>query len=175
MSLTDLIDPYAPAEGPPPRRLAPFFRWALRGSGLVVVIAALMSGAAGAVEALTAKLLGYVIDLVVATPPAGFTSRAPWLFALLFGFFVLLRPALLGIGSYFNQYILGPNLAAAVLSRISRWTLGHSVEFFDNDFAGRIAQKQLQVSNSLTEVVVESINTVAFALISVVASLVLVG
>ena len=175
MSPADLIDPYAPASGPPPRRLAPFFRWALRGSGPVIVIATLMSGAAGAVEALTAKLLGYVIDMVVATPAAGFGARAPWLFALLFGFFVLLRPALLGLGSYFNQYILAPNLAAAVLSRISRWTLGHSVDFFDNDFAGRIAQKQLQVANSLTEVTVESVNTIAFALISVVASLALVG
>ncbi len=175
MSPADLIDPYAPASGPPPRRLAPFFRWALRGSGPVIVIATLMSGAAGAVEALTAKLLGYVIDMVVTTPAAGFGARAPWLFALLFGFFVLLRPALLGLGSYFNQYILAPNLAAAVLSRISRWTLGHSVDFFDNDFAGRIAQKQLQVANSLTEVTVESVNTIAFALISVVASLALVG
>ncbi len=175
MSPADLIDPYAPASGPPPRRLAPFFRWALRGSGPVIVIATLMSGGAGAVEALTAKLLGYVIDMVVATPAAGFGARAPWLFALLFGFFVLLRPALLGLGSYFNQYILAPNLAAAVLSRISRWTLGHSVDFFDNDFAGRIAQKQLQVANSLTEVTVESVNTIAFALISVVASLALVG
>ncbi len=175
MRLSDLINPYAPAEGPPPRRLWPFFRWALRGSWRVIIIASLMTGAAGMVEAFSAKVLGFTIDMVLATPPEQFTTRAPFLFALLAGFFILLRPVLLGLGGLFNQYILAPNLSAAVLSRISRWTLGHSVEFFDNDFAGRIAQKQLQVSNSLTEVTVEVVNTVIFALITVVTSLALVG
>ncbi|HGG05155.1 MAG TPA: ABC transporter ATP-binding protein [Aliiroseovarius sp.] len=175
MSLSGLIDPYAPADGPPPRRLAPFFRWALKGSMSVIVIASLLTGAAGMVEAFAAKVLGYTIDMVLATPPGGFAARAPWLFALLAGFFIVLRPVLLGLGGLFNQYVLGPNLSAAVLSRISRWTLGHSVEFFDNDFAGRIAQKQLQVSGSLTEVTVEVVNTVVFAFITVVTSLILVG
>ncbi len=141
----------------------------------VIVIASVLTGLAGMVEAFAAKVLGYTIDMVLATPPDGFAARAPWLFALLAGFFVVLRPVLLGLGGLFNQYILAPNLSAAVLSRISRWTLGHSVEFFDNDFAGRIAQKQLQVSGSLTEVTVEVVNTVVFAFITVVTSLILVG
>ncbi len=175
MKLANLINPYAPADGPPPRALAPFFRWALRGSMAVVLIASLLTGAAGMVEAFAAKVLGYTIDMVLATPPADFPARAPWLLLFLVGFFIVLRPVLLGLGGLFNQYVLGPNLSAAVLSRISRWTLGHSVDFFDNDFAGRIAQKQLQVSNSLTEVTVEVVNTVVFALITVVTSLLLVG
>ncbi len=174
-ALGDMIDPYRPADGPPPRRLWPFMGWALRGSVGVIVLAALLTGAAGAVEAMTAKVLGFVIDTVLASDPRGFAENNLWMFALLFGFFVLLRPLLLGLGALFNQYVLAPNLSAAVLSRISRWTLGHSVQFFDDDFAGRIAQKQLQVANSVTEITVESVNTLAFAAVSVLASVVLVG
>ncbi len=170
-----LADPYAPADGPPPRRLGPFFRWALRGSGRIILAAALMNVAAGVTEALGARVLGHVIDSLLGATPAGFGALAAGLLALLAGFFILLRPVLLGLGSAFNQYVLAPNLSAAVLSRISRWTLGHSVEFFDNDFAGRIAQKQLQVANSLTEVTIETINTVVFALTAALASLALVG
>ena len=175
MKLADMIDPYAPAKGPPPRTLWRFFGWALRGSYPVVVAGALLSGIVGSLEAFTAKVLGMVIDSVAATDPASFAEGRLWMFALLFGFFVVLRPVFIGLNAWFNQFILGPNVAAAVISRISRWTLGHSVEFFDNDFAGRIAQKQLQISNSLSEVTVESVNTLAFALISVAASLALVG
>ena len=175
MKLADIINPYAPAEGPPPRTLWRFFGWALKGAWPVIISGALLSGIVGSLEAFTAKVLGLVIDTVTGADPAGFAESNLWLFALLFGFFVLLRPALIGLNAYFTQFILGPNVSATVLSRISRWTLGHSVEFFDNDFAGRIAQKQLQVANSLAEVTVETVNTLAFALISVVASLALVG
>ena len=40
MKLADMIDPYAPAKGPPPRTLWRFFGWALRGSYPVVVAGA---------------------------------------------------------------------------------------------------------------------------------------
>ncbi len=175
MKLANMINPYAPAEGPPPRTLWRFFGWALKGSFPVIVIGSLLSGVVGSLEAFTAKMLGFVIDSVTTMDPSAFADQAALLFVLLFGFFVVLRPGLIGLNAYFNQFILGPNVTAAVLSRISRWTLGHSVEFFDNDFAGRIAQKQLQVAGSLAEVTVESVNTLAFALISVIASLALVG
>ena len=175
MKLADLIDPYAPAEGPPPRTLWRFFLWALKGSYPMIIIGSLLAGSVGAVEALTAKVLGLVIDTVLASDKASFATDNIWLFALLFGFFVLLRPGLMGLGATVTMYVMGPNVFATVLSRISRWTLGHSVTFFDNDFAGRIAQKQLQVAGPLSEVTVETVNTIMFALVSVIASLLIVS
>ena len=47
------------------------------------------------------------------------------------------------------------------------------MQFFDNDFAGRIAQKQMQTARALTDVVVEVINVVAFALASLLGSVLL--
>jgi ATP-binding cassette, subfamily B, bacterial len=65
---------------------------------------------------------------------------------------------------------VGPNVMPLVLSRLHRWTLGQPVTFFDNDFAGRIAQKQMQAARAVTDVVTELINTAAFALASVIGS-----
>jgi len=48
--------------------------------------------------------------------------------------------------------------------------MGQAVTFFDNDFAGRIAQKQMQTARAVTDVVSEMINTAAFALASVAGS-----
>jgi ATP-binding cassette subfamily B protein len=175
VKLADLISPYRPANGPPPRSLWPFFRWALQGTFPIIIVASVLAGAVGTLEAFTAMVLGTVIDAVVTSGPDQFINENLSLFIVLVGFFVVLRPVLMGLSAMFNQYILGPNVLAQVLSRISRWTLGHSVQFFDNDFAGRIAQKEMQTAGSISEVVVEGVNVVAFALISVIASVILVG
>jgi ATP-binding cassette, subfamily B, bacterial len=174
VKFADLINPYAPAKGPPPRTLGRFFVWAIKGSYPVIAVAAILSGSVGMLEALTAVILGMVIDAVLASGPETFMADNVWLFALLVGFFVLLRPTLMGLGALFNMYVLGPNVITMVLSRLSRWTLGHAVQFFDDDFAGRIAQKENQSARAISEVVVESVNVGAFALVSVVASLGLV-
>jgi ATP-binding cassette subfamily B protein len=49
------------------------------------------------------------------------------------------------------------------------------VTFFDNDFAGRIAQKQMQTARSATDVVASMIETAAFALSSVLGSVILLS
>ncbi len=66
--------------------------------------------------------------------------------------------------------VISPNVLPLVLSRLHRWTMGQAVTFFDNDFAGRIAQKQMQTARAVTEVASETINVVAFALSSLVSS-----
>ncbi|MGL5009239.1 MAG: ABC transporter ATP-binding protein, partial [Paracoccaceae bacterium] len=68
--------------------------------------------------------------------------------------------------------VIGPNVLPLVLSRLHRWTLGQAVTFFDNDFAGRIATKQMQAARAVTDVATEVINTVCFALASVIGSVV---
>ena len=88
-------------------------------------------------------------------------------------FFIVARPVLFGLSSAANSIIVQPNVNPLVLSRLHRWTLGQTVGFFDDDFAGRIAQKQMQAARAVTDVVSEIINVVAFALASLVGSVLL--
>ncbi|WP_163847949.1 ABC transporter ATP-binding protein [Pseudooceanicola aestuarii] len=163
----NLIDAFAHADGPPPQRLLAFLRWGLRGAFPALVIAALLSAAAGVMEAGTAYILGRVIDAADALGPDGFfTVHNMGLIALTLVFFLLARPILLGLNSAAVSVVIAPNVFNLVLSRLHRWTLGQSVEFFDDDFAGRISQKQMQTGRAMTDVVVELINVVAFALAS---------
>ncbi|MEC8796626.1 MAG: ABC transporter ATP-binding protein, partial [Pseudomonadota bacterium] len=85
-------------------------------------------------------------------------------------FFLVFRPVLFGLNSVSNALIVTPNISMLVLSRLHRWTMGHSVSFFDDDFAGRIAQKQMQTSRAITDIVVEVNNTMAFALATLLGS-----
>ncbi len=174
LKIGNWIDPFRPAEGPPPQTLLAFLFWCLRGAWPVLIFATAVSCMAGAMEAGTAFILGLVIDTAVASGPEHLFAPANLLkLAGAVGFFLLVRPILFGLSSAANSIAVGPNLNPMVLARLHRWTLGQSVQFFDDDFAGRIAQKQMQAANAVTNVAVESINVVAFALASIVGSMAL--
>jgi ATP-binding cassette subfamily B protein len=101
-----------------------------------------------------------------------FFTQHFWLLLGFVGFYLILRPLAFAASAASNSIIVGPNVLPLVLSRLHRWTLGQAVTFFDNDFAGRIAQKQMQAARAVTDVATEVINTVAFALASVIGSVV---
>ena len=173
MKLADLIDPFQPAPGPPPSTLWRFIHWSLSGAWPVLLSAAAISALAGVMEVLSALILGAVIDAALESGPAAFFAEN-WLLLLGFAvFFIVLRPLAFGASSAANTIVVQPNVNVLVQARLNRWTLGQPVTFFDDDFAGRIAQKQVQSARALTDVANESINTVAFALASIIGSVVL--
>lgn len=174
MNISNWIDAFRPAEGPPPQDLSAFMRWCLSGAWPALGLAASLSAAAGAMEAGTALILGKVIDATVAAgPDAFFAPQNIGLVAAAVVFFLMARPLFFGLSASANAIIVGPNVNPLVLSRLHRWTLGQTVGFFDDDFAGRIAQKQMQTARAVTDVVVEVINVVAFALASLAGSVLL--
>ncbi|MBD3665256.1 ATP-binding cassette domain-containing protein [Sulfitobacter aestuariivivens] len=174
MNIGNWINAFAKAEGPPPQTLGAFMRWCLGGAWPILFLAAFLSAAAGAMEAGTAWILGRVIDATVSSGAEAFFDGQN--IALMLGaiaFFLILRPILFGLSSASNSIMVAPNVNPLVLSRLHRWTLGQNVGFFDDDFAGRIAQKQMQAARAVTDVAVELINVVAFALASLIGSVVL--
>ncbi|MEO1364994.1 MAG: ABC transporter ATP-binding protein, partial [Pseudomonadota bacterium] len=174
MKIENWINAFDRAEGPPPQTLWPFLRWCLSGGWPALWLAALCSAVAGALEAGTALILGMVIDATVQLGADGFFSVSNvGLIAGALAFFLIARPVLFGLSSATNSIIVQPNVNPLVLSRLHRWTLGQSVGFFDDDFAGRIAQKQMQAARAVTDVVSEFINVVAFALASLAGSVIL--
>ena len=165
-----LIDAFRPAAGPPPDRLLAFFGWCLSGAWRGLSLAALASALGGLADVVAAILLGRVVDAVTQGVPERLWVDNGLLIAAFVGFFLLLRPVIFGISTATSSVIVGPNVLPLVLSRLHRWTMGHSVTFFDNDFAGRLAQKQMQTARAVTDVATEMVNVVAFALASVLGS-----
>jgi len=168
--LGGLIDGFAPAEGPPPRTLWPFVKWCLGGAWPIIILAALLSGFAGMMEVASAYLLGLVIDSTVAGATEGYFAEYTLLILAYVGFYLALRPLFFGLSAAFNGIVLPPNLSPLIQSRLHRWSLGHAVTFFDNDFAGRIAQKQMQTATALVNVVTEIINAAAFAIATLIGT-----
>ncbi|WP_419182514.1 ABC transporter ATP-binding protein [Paracoccus seriniphilus] len=165
-----MVDAFRPAEGPPPSSLLAFFRWCLTGAGPGLGFAAMASALGGMADVISALLLGKVVDAVALGSADGFWAQNGLLIATFAGFFLILRPAIFGLSTASSNVIIGPNILPLVLSRLHRWTMGHAITFFDNDFAGRLAQKQMQTARAVTDVASEFVNVVAFALASVIGS-----
>lgn len=155
--LADTIEPFQPADGPPPRAFWPFMRWALSGAEAQMKLAILASISVGVTTIAGFYLIGWLIDQAQAVGP-GFLATHGWTVALLAVFYLLVWPLSLVANAAFNSVTLGPNLYALVLSRVQKHTLGQRLSFFDNDFAGRIAQKSQQTARAVTDVVLEVTN-----------------
>jgi ATP-binding cassette subfamily B protein len=166
------IDAFRPATGAPPQKLTAFMRWCLAGSWPMLWLAFIVSSITGSMEVVSALILGWVIDAALAQGASSFFTNSFWLLIGFAAFYLILRPLAFAASAATNSIIVGPNVMPLVLSRLHRWTLGQAVTFFDNDFAGRIAQKQMQAARAVTDVATEVINTVAFALASVIGSVI---
>ena len=160
----------APADGPPPATLRGFFQWSLTGSFQILTLSGVTSILTGVTEVSAVLMLGMLVDAALAASPQNPLGDQVWLFAAGVVFFLVLRPIFFGVFSFMQTNVVTPNVFNLVLSRLHRWTLGQSVQFFDNDFAGRIAQKEMQTARAVTDVVVEILHTVLFALASVIGA-----
>ena len=173
--LARLIDYRTAADGPPPNRLWPFMAWSTRGSWTMIALAALTSGMAGFFDMVATVVLGWVIDAAVAGDPDTFMADHLWLMLVGIGFFVFIRPITFWASSLIQTLIIQPNMLNMIALRLNRWALGHSIEFFDNDFAGRISQKILQTSSAVTNVIIEFLHAIVFAAASLIGAVFIVG
>jgi len=169
------ITPDAPVGDAPPPTLRAFMGWTLAGGWRVIWLGVIVSVLAGIIEVVSMKLLGSVVDAVSTTPPDQFLSLHLGLALACVAVFLVARPLLFGGLALTQSVMIGPNIFVQVMARTFRWTLGQSVTYFDNDFAGRLAQKKNQVANSMTEIVVETVNAVTFGLSTVISTGFLVG
>ncbi len=169
-----LSDPFveAPVVRPPDRMMA-FFRYFLapvRGLLVAIVIVSLLSSLA---EMALLVFLGVIVDWATETPPAEFFSRYGWALAGM-GFVILvIRPVTALLSRGLTSITFVPSLTALVRWRSYRYVLRQSLAFFQNDFAGRIAQKVLQSGPALRESVINVVEGVFTLIIYMVGTIVL--
>ncbi len=149
-----LFDPFpqSPVERPPDRLLA-FYRYFIRPVRWLVLVVLLVSLASTVIEMSLYVFLGKIVDWTGSTPRAEFFATHGWQLAGMVLVVLLLRPLVALLQRGFNNLALVPTLTAMVRWQNYRYVLRQSLSFFQNDFAGRIAQKVMQTGPSLRETV----------------------
>ncbi|MGF1660456.1 MAG: ABC transporter ATP-binding protein [Rubrimonas sp.] len=170
-----MVDPYQGydrAEGPP-ERLWPFFRVHLEPFRRVLWLALGFGLAVALVETWLIYYAGRVVDVLAETAPADLLAeRGLELAAVALGV-LLLRPLVQGIDALLLNQAMLPNVGALVRWRTHRHVLRQSMTFFQNDFAGRVAQKVMQTAPAVGEAVFQIFDALWYAIIYLIGALVL--
>jgi len=154
-----LIDPLRlrPASRPPDGTAA-FFWYFLSPYKGVLCATMVLSGIAALSELYVYIYLGRILDWMAETARADFLQTHSTALVWMFVVVVLVRPiALLGTRAIINL-ALAPGLANATRWQNHRYVLRQSITFFQNDFAGRVAQKVMQTGHAVREAVLNIID-----------------
>ena len=172
-----LVDPYEPYKelDTPPTRLWPFLMGYARPFKRVFWAAGLMSVVVAAVEVWLIFYMGRLVDLMGQVEPGAVWALHGFELLLVALFILFLRPLfqMLDVGLLNNSII--PNFGTIVRWRAHRHVLRQSVGWFEDDFAGRIANRIMQTPPAAGEVAFQTFDAVTFALAYLVGAAVLLA
>lgn len=169
-----LVDPLpnTPTERPPLKPLAFIWHY-VRPMKFLVLLTFIGSGIAGVCEILLYVFIGNLVDWMNTTEPAAFLEKHGWaLLAMCFIAFVI-RPVSLLLTRCLINFSLAPGLVTSTRWQNHRYVLRQSMTFFQNDFAGRVAQKVMQTGHSVREVIINIVDGLWMLVLYVVSIAVL--
>ncbi|OEO23890.1 multidrug ABC transporter ATP-binding protein [Pseudomonas sp. J237] len=139
------------ADEAPPRSIAGFY-WHYLKQVWPLFLALLIVGVFGAlIEVSLLNFVAQLIDMAQATPSSEFFSRYRnellWMLCVV----MIIRPVVFGLHDLLGNQAITPNLTNLVRWQSHRYVLKQSLRFFQNDFAGRIAQRIMQTGPSLRD------------------------
>ncbi|MFD1913595.1 ABC transporter ATP-binding protein [Halodurantibacterium flavum] len=172
-----LVDPYTPYEenDTPPRRLWPFLLTYSRPFRGVFVATGIMSVIVAAIEVGLIWYMGRLVDLLSLDDPGAFWAAHGTELILAAVFILVLRPLLQGLDvALLNNAIL-PNFGTLIRWRAHRHVLRQSVGWFENDFAGRIANRIMQTPPAAGDAVFQIFDAITFSIAYMIGAVVLLA
>ena len=175
--LENLVDPYCdyPVVDRPPKRLWPFLNDYARPFRRLFAVTALMSVVVAGVEIWLIAYVGRLVDVLAATEPSMFWQEHGTEMVLMVLFLLILRPLLQFVDvGLLNNAIL-PNFGTLIRWRSHSHVLRQSVGWFENDFAGRIANRIMQTPPAAGEAIFQVFDALTFSVAYTVGALIILS
>lgn len=171
----NLVDPYTPYKetDTPPTRLLPFLLAYSTPFKRIFWITGGMSIVVAAVEVWLIAYMGALVDKMGEADRASFWGDQGVELLMVALFILLVRPAIqIYQVALLNNAIL-PNFGTLVRWRAHRQVLRQSVGWFEDDFAGRIANRIMQTPPAAGEVVFQVFDAITFAIAYIIGAAIL--
>jgi len=160
----------APPDAPPPLLTEPnalgriYWHYARQARGLIAALFA-VGLCVAFLDSLIPVFIGRVVGLLSHTAPDRLIPDAGWRLAGMAAVLLVLRPVVL-----MGQYLITNQGIAAGLTNLIRWqahwqVIRQSWSFFQDDFAGRIANRVMQIGPALRESIVAATNAVWYIVV----------
>ncbi len=141
----NLVDPYVSyrEKDVPPQGLWPFLRDYAQPFKKVFALAGLMAVLVAAIEVGLIYYMGRIVDLLGSDPAQMWAEHGTELVLVALAV-LLLRPMVQAVDVMLLNNAILPNFGTLIRWRAHRHVLRQSVGWFENDFAGRIANRIMQ-------------------------------
>lgn len=173
----NLVDPYStyPQNDTPPTRLFPFLIDYMRPFRRVFWITGALSVIVAVVEIWLLGYLGRLVNILSEGTPAQVWIQSGTELVLVAIFLLTLRPMTQALHTMLLNQTIMPNIGTIARWRGHRHVLRQSVGWFEDDFAGRIANRIVQTPPAVGEVVFQVFDALTFSFAYIIGALILLG
>ncbi|MEM9248506.1 MAG: ABC transporter ATP-binding protein [Pseudomonadota bacterium] len=171
----NLIDPYVAYDenDTPPRKLWPFLWDYAQPFKKMFAWATMLSVLTAGIEVGLIFYMGRVVDILASSSPQAIWQDHGLELAFAAVFILLLRPLVQTIDVLVLNNSLLPNFGTLIRWRAHRHVLRQSVGWFENDFAGRIANRIMQTPPAAGEAMFQIFDAITFALAYMIGAAIL--
>ena len=170
------LNPYPPEEpGQPPEGLFSFCWYYTRTAAPFLVIMSVITALISVGEVYLFGFLGNIVDWLSASDPKGFIEREGSQLIWMGLFLVVGLPILVLIHSLLIHQTLLGNYPMIGRWQMHRYLLRQSMNFFANEFAGRVATKVMQTSLAIRESVIKLLDVFVYVSVYFISMMVLVA
>ncbi len=149
----------------PPSDLVGFFRMFLYPMRRLLAALFVSSGLFAIGDLLLYVFIGMLVDRLEGADPATFVSDNAWMLAGMAFIVLVCRPVVFLTTRGLINLTIAPGLSNLVRWQSYRYVLRQSITFFQNDFAGRVAQKVLQSGPAVRECIANAVDGSWFLII----------
>ena len=173
----NLVDPYTKYEATdaPSQQLLPFLIDYTRPFRRVFWITGALSVIVAIVEIWLLGYLGRLVNILSDGTPAQVWVVSGTELVLVAIFLLTMRPLTQALHVLLLNQTIMPNIGTLVRWRAHRQVLRQSVGWFEDDFAGRIANRIMQTPPAVGEVVFQVFDALTFSIAYLVGALILLG
>jgi len=157
----------------PPRRLVAFCLYYTRGVWPWLACMAVFTALIAVMEVLLFGFLGQVVDWLAAETPQTFLAHQGAKFIAIGVVILVILPLIVLLHSLFLHQTLLGNYPMRIRWRLHNYLLGQSLDYFQNEFAGRLAAKLMQTALAVRETVLKLFDVLNYVLVYFCGTLVL--
>jgi ATP-binding cassette subfamily B multidrug efflux pump len=170
----NLVDPYIeyPENDVPPTGLWPFLRDYCVPFKKVFIATGIMSIFVAAIEIGLIYYTGRIVDLLAKDPAQMWAEHGTELICVAL-FVLFIRPLVQALDVLLLNNGIMPNVATLIRWRAHRQVLRQSVGWFENDFAGRIANRIMQTPPAAGEVVFQTFDALSYSVAYLIGAAIL--
>jgi len=172
----NLVDPFQPFEAStPPKSLWPYLRSQFAPFKKLMIWMAVTGILVAIVETGLIFYTGRIIDLMNATEASSFWDLHRVELGLAVVFIIVLRPLIITLNHLLLEQTLAGNMQEQVRWRAHKHLLGQSSSFFQNDFAGRLANRVMQLGVAVQDSIYMLFEGIWYALTYVLAAIIILS